>query len=79
MLDDGIAVDLHGHLGRFYDDDGFTARSLADMREGRVGLSVAAAIGDKAVIALRKNGRGAVRDPEPGELRTGDEGRASGA
>lgn len=71
LLDGGIAADMHGHLGRFYDDDGFTARSLADMREGRVGLSVAAAIGDKAVIARGEQGLRAVRDPEPGELRAG--------
>ncbi len=69
MLGDGIAVDLHSHLGRFYDADAFTGRCLDDMRNGQVGVSVAAAIGDKPVIARGERGLKAVRDPERGELK----------
>lgn len=69
ILDEGMGADLHSHLGRFHEDDGFAARSLADMRAGGVGVSVAAAIGDGPVIGRTGRGLRAVRDPEPGELR----------
>jgi membrane dipeptidase len=68
ILDGNIAIDLHSHLGLFYQDDNWTAQGIENLRAGGVDCCVAAIIGDKPVIARTDKGLRSTREAEPGEL-----------